>query len=73
MLVILYDFTNQNRPVIFPCTSTSMSMAAGCLGRPGIVMMLPQTMTTNPAPALKRTSRTFSVKPSGAPISWHCR
>ena len=28
---------------------------------PGIVMMLPQTTTTKPAPALKRTSRTFSV------------
>ena len=49
------NFANQNRPVIFPCTSTSMSMAAG------IVMMLPQTTTTKPAPALKRTSRTFSV------------
>ena len=63
------NFANQNRPVIFPCTSTSMSMAAGCLGRPGIVMMLPQTTTTKPAPALKRTSRTFSVWPSGAPVS----
>ena len=36
---------------------------------PGIVMMLPQITTTNPAPAERRTSRTFSVKPSGAPVS----
>ena len=44
-----------------------MSMAAGCLGRPGIVMIEPQITTTKPAPAESRTSRTFIVNPSGAP------
>ena len=59
----------QNRPLILPSGATSMSIAAGCLGRPGIVMMLPQTTTTNPAPADRRTSRTLRVNPSGAAIS----
>ena len=31
--------------------------AAGILGRPGMVMMSPHTMTTNSAPAARRTSR----------------
>ena len=31
-----------------------------------MVMMLPMMTTTNPAPALRRTSRTVMVKPSGA-------
>ena len=35
------------------------------LGRPGMVMMLPQMTTTKPAPAARRTSRTSMVKPVG--------
>ena len=57
---------NQNSPVILPSASTSMLTAAGFLGRPGMVMMLPQMTTTNPAPAARRTSRTSIVKPVGA-------
>ena len=59
----------QNRPVILPSASTSMFTAAGFLGRPGMVMMLPQMTTTKPAPAARRTSRTSMVKPVGAPVS----
>ena len=58
---------NQKRPVMRPSSSQSMSMAAGCLGRPGIVMSAPQMTTTKPAPADRRTSRTLSGKSSGAP------
>ena len=42
--------------------------AAGTLGRPGIVMMSPQTATTNSAPADSRTSRTGMMWSSGAPL-----
>ena len=38
-------------------------------GRPGMVMMLPMTATTKPAPADRRSSRTVMVKPSGAASS----
>ena len=46
-----------------------MPTAAGFLGRPGMVMMLPQMTTTKPAPAARRTSRNYIVKPVGAPVS----
>src|SRR5699024_1734020 len=58
----------QNRPVIRPSSVTSMLTAAGVLGRPGMVMMLPQMTTTKPAPAARRTSRTFIRKPVGAAL-----
>ena len=44
-----------------------MASAEGTFGSPGIVMMSPQTMTTNSAPAARRTSRTFTTWPDGAP------
>ena len=44
-----------------------ITSALGTLGRPGIVMISPQIATTNPAPALRRTSRTGTEKPVGAP------
>ena len=47
----------------------SMWLADGIFGRPGIVMMSPQTITTNSAPAASRTSRTFTMCPDGAPRS----
>ena len=44
-----------------------MFSAAGCFGKPGIVMMLPVSATTKPAPADTFTSRTVMRKPRGAP------
>jgi hypothetical protein len=41
----------QNSPTNRRFPSTSIFVAAGCLGRPGMVAMSPQTMTTNSAPA----------------------
>ena len=35
--------------------------AAGTFGSPGMVMMSPQIMTTNSAPAARRTSRTLTT------------
>lgn len=65
-----------------PFSSTSMPSAAGFLGRPGIVMILPITTTTKPAPAERRSSRTVIVKPEARPAarrrprsctaSWRC-
>src|SRR4030095_10467185 len=45
-----------------------MLLAAGTLGRPGMVMMSPQTATTNSAPADRRTSRTVTTWSVGAPL-----
>jgi hypothetical protein len=42
---------------------------AESLGRPGMVITSPQTMTTNSAPAARRTSRTSITWPLGAPRS----
>src|SRR5699024_189572 len=42
---------DQNRPEIFPVSSTSILSAAGTFGRPGIVMISPVSATTKPAPA----------------------
>ena len=44
----------------------SIRADAGSLGKPGMVMMSPQIMTTNSAPAARRTSRTFTMWPDGA-------
>ena len=44
-----------------------MFSAAGTLGSPGIVKILPVSATRNPAPAETLTVRTVTVKPSGAP------
>jgi len=46
-----------------------MALAEGTFGSPGIVMMSPQTMTTNSAPAARRTSRMLITCPDGAPRS----
>ena len=43
------------------------SRTAGWRGRPGMVMMSPQIITTKPAPAESRTSRTGTTCPLGAP------
>jgi len=59
----------QNRPTMWPSSSTSMLRAAGTAGRPGIVMMSPQTMTMKRAPAARRTSRISTACPVGAPRS----
>src|SRR5262249_45116513 len=59
----------QNSPSISPSSRRWIASADGTRGRPGIVMMSPQIATTNPAPADSRTSRTGSVKPSGAPMT----
>src|SRR5690349_7900469 len=61
--------TDQNNPTIFPSSFTSIALAEGTFGNPGIVMMSPQTITTNSAPAASRTSRTFTTCPDGAPRS----
>ena len=45
----------------------SIFSAEGTFGSPGMVMMSPQTITMNSAPAASRTSRTFTTCPLGAP------
>src|ERR1051325_4932403 len=50
--------TAQNNPVMRPSSAKSIVFAAGTRGRPGIVMISPQTATTNSAPAESRSSRT---------------
>ena len=47
-----------------------MELADGTFGRPGMVMISPQTTTMNSAPADRRTSRTFSTWPVGAPLAF---
>jgi hypothetical protein len=49
--------------------ATSMELADGTLGRPGMVMISPQIATMNSAPAESRTSRTGMLKPVGAPLA----
>ena len=46
-----------------------MRTEAGVLGRPGMVRMSPQIITTKPAPAARRTSRMLTTWPLGAPRS----
>ena len=48
----------------------SMRVAAGSFGRPGIVMMSPQIITTNSAPAASRISRMLTTWFSGAPRNY---
>ena len=50
-LAVIFQATDQNSPVIFPFSSTSILSAAGFFGSPGIVMIAPVMATTNPAPA----------------------
>jgi hypothetical protein len=45
----------------------SIFTALGTFGRPGIVMMSPQIITMNCAPAASLTSRTLTTWPLGAP------
>jgi hypothetical protein len=54
-------------PSTCPLASSRIARAAGTFGRPGMVMMSPQTATTNSAPALRRSSRTGTTWPDGAP------
>src|SRR5579864_51345 len=56
----------QNSPTTLPSTKSILA-ADGTLGRPGMVMMSPQIMTTNSAPAASRTSRTLTTWFDGAP------
>lgn len=46
--------------MIVPSSARSIRVAAGRVGRPGMVIMSPQITTTKPAPADSRTSRTRS-------------
>ena len=48
-------------------STRSIFSADGSFGSPGIVMMSPQIITTNSAPAASRTSRTFTTWSVGAP------
>ncbi len=57
----------QNNPSIWPSSLKRMFSAEGTRGRPGMVMISPQTTTPNPAPALSLTSRTETDCPVGAP------
>ena len=41
---------NQNKPSISPFSLSLIESAAGTLGKPGIVMIAPQTTTINSAP-----------------------
>ena len=56
----------QLRPVISPFT-TSMWLACGSLGRPGMRIMSPAMATIISLPALMTTSRMRKSKPSAAP------
>src|SRR5258706_15125199 len=59
----------QNNPTMRPSSSTSIASDEGVAGRPGMVRISPQIITTNSAPAANRTSRTLSTWPLGAPRS----
>ncbi len=52
-----------------PLSSISMRVAAGSFGRPGIVMMSPQIITMNSAPAASLISRMLTTWFDGAPRS----
>src|SRR6185295_17368978 len=62
-----FHVSRQNRPTTLPSSVTSIFSAEGTFGSPGMVIMSPQIITTNSAPAASRTSRTFTTCPSGAP------
>src|SRR5882762_2390364 len=55
----------QNSPTTLPSTRSILT-ADGTLGSPGIVMISPQIITTNSAPAASRTSRTLTTWFTGA-------
>ena len=59
----------QDRPSISPLT-ISMCSACGSLGRPGIRMISPATMTSISAPALITMSRTAKLNPLATPYSF---
>ena len=52
-----------------PSALTSIRAADGSFGKPGIVITSPQIITMNSAPAARRTSRTLTEWPEGAPRS----
>lgn len=58
---------HQCMPLIAPSPETVISTAEGSFGSPGMVMIVPEMSTTNPAPAESRTSRIGTSKPLGAP------
>ena len=51
--------SNQNKPITLPCSFKSILQEDGAFGSPGMVIMSPQTMTTNSAPAASRIERGF--------------
>ena len=55
--------------MILPSSSISILSAAGTFGRPGMVIISPQTMTINSAPAESRTSLIGISWLEGAPLS----
>ena len=57
----------QNSPVILPLSSTSILVAAGTFGRPGMVMISPVSASINPAPAEILRFLTVTSKSVGAP------
>ena len=57
----------QNSPIISPWALIPIFSAAGTFGKPGMVIISPQTATTKPAPADNRTSRIGTICPVGAP------
>src|SRR5690606_27378981 len=59
--------SHQERPTVSPFQLMSMYPAAGCLGRPGIVIMSPPSTTMNSEPAERYTSRTLKTCPLAAP------
>ncbi len=53
---------------VLELSSTSIRSAAGTLGKPGMVMILPQMTTTNSAPWAGRTLRIGRMWLEGAPL-----
>lgn len=58
----------QDTPITCPVGSTSMRLAAGSAGKPGMVIISPHSTRTKPAPAASCTSETGRVNPLGAPF-----
>ena len=54
-------------PTILPSLSMSILTAAGRFGNPGILIILPEIATKNPAPADGIRSLILTVKPLGRP------
>jgi hypothetical protein len=51
----------QNRPTTLPSSVRSILSEDGTLGKPGMVMMSPQIITMNSAPAASLTSRMLTI------------